>query len=105
MEPRDLLSGRFQGQNATNFAALLFLSSVKSHADTSTGLLDQHFFYESEQGWLSSQDFLLLLRLQLENSTAFQRVDNAKFHVAPEVLRRNRFWINVLKKICKGLFK
>jgi len=31
-------------QSPTNFAALLFLSSVESHADTSTGLLNQYFF-------------------------------------------------------------
>jgi len=41
-------------RESNNSAALLFLSSVEFHADTSTGLLDQHLFYESEQGWLSS---------------------------------------------------
>ena len=63
-----------------------------------------YFTNQSKDNWVHP-DFSLLLRLRLENSTTFQRVNNAELPVAPQVLRRNRFWIAVLRKISKGFLK
>ena len=72
MQPTLLLCSSYQALNLTLILRPAFWISIS-------------FTNQSKDGWAHPY-FPLLLRLRLESSAAFQRVENAEFHVAPQVL-------------------